>query len=88
MANSRSALKRVRQNKTRTARNKALKTRVKGARKALNAAVESGKAADAETRYREFISIIDSGVKANILHRNTSSRVKAIYMTRLKSLAS
>lgn len=88
MANSRSALKRVRQNKTRTARNKSLKTRVKSARKALGAAIDTGNSSEAETRYREFISIVDRGVKANILHRNTSARVKAIYMTRLKALNS
>ena len=88
MANSRSALKRVRQNKTRTARNKALKTRVKNARKALVAAIDDGNSSDAQTRYREFVSIVDRGVKANLFHRNTSSRVKAIFATRLNALSS
>ena len=88
MANSRSALKRVRQNKTRTTRNKALKTRVKSARKALVAAIASGHASDSENRYREYVSIVDRGVKANLFHRNTSARVKAIFSQRLKALNS
>lgn len=88
MANSRSALKRVRQNKTRTTRNKALKTRVKNARKALVTAIDSGNVSDSEARYREFVSIVDRSVKANLFHRNTSGRVKAIFSSRLKALNS
>ena len=88
MANSRSALKRVRQNKTRTARNKALKTRVKSARKALVAAIDSGDAASAHAKYRELVSIVDRAVKANVFHRNTSARLKGIYSVRLNTLNS
>lgn len=86
MANSRSALKRVRQTRTRTARNRAIKTRVKNARKALASAIDSGDAAAAESRYRELASVVDRAVKANMLHRNASSRVKSIFATRLKKL--
>lgn len=88
MANTRSALKRVRQNKVRNARNKALKSRIKGARKALVAAIDSGNASDAETRYRDFISIVDRSVKANLSHRNSSSRIKSIFASRVKALNS
>ncbi|MDA0813022.1 MAG: 30S ribosomal protein S20 [Verrucomicrobia bacterium] len=88
MANTRSALKRVRQNKVRNARNRALKSRIKGARKALVAALDSGNGSDAESRYREYISIVDRSVKANLSHRNSSSRVKAIFSSRVKVLNS
>ena len=87
MANIRSALKRVRQAKTRTARNKSLKTRVKSVRKALLQALENEDAQAASTKYRELISVVDKAVKANVIHRNSSGRLKRIYSGRVGALS-
>ena len=87
MANKKSALKRVRQTKTRTASNKALKTRVKSARKALIEAIENKDTSAANAKYRELASAADKAAKANVIHRNASSRLKRIFGPRVASLA-
>ena len=87
MANTKSALKRVRQTKTRTARNKALKTRIKSARKALIDALESKDAGAAASRYRELVSAADKAAKANVIHKNASGRLKRIYGARVATLS-
>ena len=77
MANSKSALKRVRQTETRTARNRQVKTRVKNLRKKALAAVEAGNSADAEKASGEYISAVDKAAKLNIFHRNAVARLKS-----------
>ena len=87
MANIRSALKRARQTKTRTARNKVLRTRVKSSRKALLQALEARDSQAVATRYRDFISAADKAAKANVIHRNSSSRLKRIFSSRVAALS-
>jgi small subunit ribosomal protein S20 len=77
MANTRSALKRVRKTKKETARNRILKTRVKVLRKEVAAAVESGDAKKAQEAYDKFASAADKAAKKGTLHKNTASRLKA-----------
>ena len=76
MANSRSALKRVRQTKVQTARNRNLKTSVKDSRKEALTAVEAGDKAAAQTAYNAFASAADKAAKSGALHKNTASRIK------------
>ena len=76
MANSRSALKRVRQTKVRTAHNRDLKSSVKLTRKEALAAVDSGDKAAAQTAYNTFASAADKAAKSGALHKNTASRIK------------
>ncbi len=76
MANTKSALKRVRQTKTRTALNRALKTRVKTTRKSALAAIESGDKKAAQAAYDLFASAADKAAKGGALHKNTASRIK------------
>lgn len=77
MANTKSAEKRVRQTERRTARNKALKTRVKNARKAVLAALQSGDAKLTAAKYNEFAAAADKAANAQVLHKNTASRLKS-----------
>ena len=76
MANTKSALKRVRQTKVRTARNRAIKSSVKLARKNALAAIESGDKDAAEKAYNLFASAADNAAKFGAIHKRTASRVK------------
>tara|TARA_R110002096_G_scaffold45562_9_gene122267 strand:+ start:792 stop:1055 length:264 start_codon:yes stop_codon:yes gene_type:complete len=76
MANSKSALKRVRQTKVSTARNRNLKSSVKDTRKDALTAVEAGDKAAAQTAYNAFASAADKAAKSGALHKNTASRIK------------
>ena len=82
MANTQSALKRVRQTATCTARNQALKTRVKSARKAAVTAIESGDQAAISKALGSLYSAADRAVKNGALHRNYSSRLKSEFSKR------
>ena len=77
MANTASALKRVRQTATRTARNRAAKARLKTARKAALSAIASGDAAAAQTELRTAISVASRAAKSNIIHKNAVSRLQS-----------
>ena len=76
MANSRSALKRVRKTKKETSRNRVLKARVKLLRKEVAAAVESGDAKKAQEAYDKFASAADKAAKKGTMHKKTASRIK------------
>lgn len=73
MANHQSALKRMRQNEERRARNTSYKSKVKSVVKKYLLAVES-KDADAQKLYREASSLLERGVSKGIYHKNTASR--------------
>ena len=87
MANSRSALKRVRQTKTQTARNRNLKSRVKDTRKDALAAVEEGNKKAAATAYNAFASAADKAAKGGAMHKNTASRLKGRIAAKVSSLS-
>ncbi|MBP7949994.1 MAG: 30S ribosomal protein S20 [Verrucomicrobiales bacterium] len=76
MANTKSAEKRVRQTASRTLRNKSFKTRVKNARKAVLAALESGDKAAVAAKLNEFASASDKAANSGVIHKNTASRFK------------
>ncbi len=77
MANSKSALKRVRQTKTATQRNRLLKNRVKEARKSIFAAVEAGDNAAAQEAYVTLASAADKAAKKGAFHKKRADRYKA-----------
>ncbi len=77
MANSQSALKRVRQNQTRTIRNKTLSSRMKTLRKKTLAAVEAGDKESAQKSFSEFASAVDKCEKNNIIHKNKAANLKS-----------
>lgn len=84
MANTKSALKRVRQTKVRTALNRAHKSRVKTARKSALAAIESGDKESAQTAYNLFASAADKAAKSGALHKRTADRIKGRMAKKLK----
>lgn len=77
MANTKSALKRVRQTETRTLRNRQVKTSVRNLRKKALAAVEAGDAEEAKKASAAYISSVDKAAKLNIFHRNAVARLKS-----------
>ena len=86
MANSRSALKRVRKTETQTARNKAIKSRVKTQRKKVVASIESGDAKAAQEALKEFSSAADKAGRANVVSPNAASRWKSRLTRRIQAL--
>lgn len=77
MANTKQALKRVRQNDKRNTINTSLKSRVKSLRKnSLAAAAEGNK--DAATKaFTQFSSAVDICAKKSIFHKNKAANLKS-----------
>ena len=87
MANHFSALKRARQTETKTTRNRASKSRLRGALRSLKQAIAKGDKAAAQTAYSATVSVVDKGVQKGVLHKNTASRYKARLSARVKAVA-
>lgn len=85
MANSISALKRVRQTRTRTEQNRILKTRIKSTRKAADAAIAEGDAKKIAEAVISLISATDRAAKRGAVHANYSSRMKSRYAIKAAS---
>ena len=87
MANHVSSLKRARQTETRTAANRASRSRVRTSLRALREALVKGDAKAANTQYKETVSALDKSVQKGVLHKNTVSRYKSRLNARLKAIA-
>ena len=74
MANIKSAKKRVLVTATKTARNKAIRSRVKTMIKTVDAAVAAGDKAAAQASLLNAISEIDKAATKGVYHKNTASR--------------
>ena len=74
MANHASALKRARQNEVRRVRNRAYRTRVRNATKAVLQAVEHKDAAAAQEALSQAIPVIDRAAGKGVYHRNKAAR--------------
>ena len=86
MADHFSALKRARQTDTKTARNRANKSRLRSALRSLREAIAKGEKEAAQAAYRQTISVVDKGVQKGVLHKNTASRYKARLSKRVKAI--
>ena len=74
MANHASALKRNRQTEKRTARNQALRSRLRHAVRTVRRAVAGHDLAAAETGLRDATCALDKAVTKGLIHRNNASR--------------
>ncbi len=74
MANHKSALKRIRQNKKRRLRNKARKSRVKTYIKAVLAAIEEKSPEKAAEALKKAQKIIDQTAAKGTLHKRNAAR--------------
>jgi small subunit ribosomal protein S20 len=86
MANHVSSLKRARQTETRTAVNRANRSRMRSSLRTLHEALTKGDVKVAQEQYRSTVSALDKSVQKGILHDNTASRYKSRLNARLKAL--
>lgn len=87
MANHVSSLKRARQTVTRTAVNRANKSKLRSALRSMREAITAGDSNAAAATYRSTVSVLDRSVQKGVLHKNTASRYKGRLNARLKALA-
>lgn len=85
MANTYSALKRVRQTKRKTAVNRANKGTLRASLRGLRASLAKG--APEKEQISSTVSRIDKSVRKGLLHRNTASRLKSRLMKRANAKA-
>ena len=87
MANKASAIKRVRQEARRRARNRAVKSRMRTFVKRADQAIAQGDPGVAAEAVRTAISEIDRAASKGVIHKNNASRRKSRLMLRLNGLS-
>ena len=88
MANTYSALKRVRQTERRTVYNRRAKSRLRHQIRAMRRAIQEKDSKQAEGLLAATFSLIDRAVKTGVIKKNTASRYKSKLHVRVKALAS
>lgn len=86
MANTKSAIKRIRQNEKRRQRNRAVRSSIRTAVKTARAAL-TNKTAETKAAVLDAIRTLDRAVSQGIIHRNTAARRKSALARKLNSLA-
>jgi small subunit ribosomal protein S20 len=79
LANTKSAMKRMRQNERRRLRNRALRSKIRGTIKTARSADGAAKPA----AVLEAIRTLDRAVSKGVIHRNTAARKKSALARRL-----
>ena len=88
MANTYSALKRMRQTKRQTMVNRLRKTRLRHQIRSFRRLIQAKDATKAAEALPATFSMIDRSAKWGIIKKNTAARYKSRLQTRLKALAS
>ena len=84
MPNSPSASKRLRRNKVRKARNKAIKSAMRTQVKKVRVAADAGDIETAEKEFRIATKSLDRAGAKGIIHLNTAGRYKSRLSTAIK----
>jgi small subunit ribosomal protein S20 len=79
VANTKSAMKRIRQNERRRLRNRAMRSKLRGSVKTARAAEGTARPA----AVLEAIRALDKAVSKGVIHRNTAARKKSALARRL-----
>jgi small subunit ribosomal protein S20 len=87
MANTFSALKRMRQTERRTAVNRMRKSRLKHQIRAIRRAIEQKDAKAAEALVAQTFSVVDRSARLGIIKTNTAARYKSRVAKRLRALS-
>lgn len=87
MANSPQAKKRARQSEKRRVHNASLRSMVRTSIKKVLAAVEGGKADDAQAALAAAVPVIDRMADKGIIHKNKAARHKSRLNAKVKALA-
>ena len=86
MANTKSAIKRNRQNEKRRKRNRVYRGRARTFVKKARVAMENGDLEEARAATLEAISELDRAAQKGVLHKNNASRRKGRLMKQLAAL--
>ena len=86
MANTKSAMKRIRQNEKRRQHNRVFRGRARTAVKNARLAIESGNVEEARTATMAAASALDKAAEKGIIHKNNASRRKGRLMKQLAAL--
>ena len=86
MPNTKSASKRLRQDKVRRARNKSAKSAVKTQMKKVTAAVTAGDVETAEKEYHLAARKLDQAGSSKVLHKNTAARYKSRLQKKIRAV--
>ena len=81
-----SGLKRRRQNEVRRLRNRAVRTRVRHAVRELRTAMAGGDTAAVKELLPRAVSMIDTGARKGVFHRNTAARFKSRLTTQVNAM--
>jgi small subunit ribosomal protein S20 len=84
VANTKSAIKRMRQSENRRLRNRIVRTRVRTALKTARATVATP-GSDAREAVLHAIRTLDKAVTKGVIHRNTAARKKSVLARRLNA---
>ena len=86
LANTKSAIKRIRQNARRRERNRVITTRTRTFVKKARTAQGDGSLEEARTATMDAIRTLDKAAEKGILHKNNASRRKGRLMRRLAQI--
>lgn len=86
MPNIKSAEKRVKVIETKTAQNKAIKSKISTFIKKFKTAVADKNVDEAEKIYAEIVSLVDKAACDNVIHKNSANRKKAHFTKMLDEL--
>ncbi len=86
MANHVSSLKRARQTVTRTAINRANRSKLRSSLRSMREALAAGDKSTLAGAYRSTVSVLDKSVQKGVLHKNTANRYKARLNARVKAV--
>ncbi|MDA1312290.1 MAG: 30S ribosomal protein S20 [Acidobacteria bacterium] len=87
MANTKSAIKRVRQTERKTAVNRHNRARLRTQVKTLQGDIESGSGENAQKNLPATVSSIDRAVQKGVLTKNKASRMKSRLTRKVNALA-
>jgi small subunit ribosomal protein S20 len=86
VANTKSAIKRIRQNRKRRLRNRYFRGRARSYVKDARLAIEGGELEEARTATMLAVSALDKAAQKGILHKNNAARRKSRLMKQLAAL--
>ena len=87
MANTASAIKRVRSNARKAARNKVIRTRARTLVRKARGELSEGNAAASKEATLAAVSALDRAATKGVIHKNNASRRKGRLMKQLAALA-
>ncbi len=88
MANTASAIKRIRSNERKRKRNKIVRTRTRTAVRAAREALTSSPTDEARQQVLAAVSALDRAAQKGVIHKNNAARRKSRLMKKLNTLSS